>query len=289
MGRARFSPILENERYELERHLRRRPRAEDVAETLSVFFARLLDAVNAADPSGPADVPAVPTQRLRHKERLEQLQQSLRAGFVGALRAILPPAAGPAPPPRPDTPGGPGRGDEGLFRGRMPWSRHEPPAPAAVAPPAPARVDISLLLSALEGALASADRVLESAEPLPAERVPIPWAEDSDWMELCQDLLQARLADDGPLALRHIERLRRWLPSRHGLEVIEAYDGKDEHFRVIPASDPAITEPRTLRPALVRNDRPGAVLRGEVVLPAGDLTATTTASPNAAGEETSHE
>ena len=290
MTGSSLSPILSHERDELERHLRQHPGAEDVASALSVFFTRLSEAVNATDPGQPgaADV-AQPTLRLRHRERLDQLQEAVRAGFVGALRAIRSPAAGP-PGPTPSGPDANERHDEGRILGVVPRFWQPPPAPAprpAAARPAPARVDVSLLLSALEGALASADRVLDAAEPLPAERVPIPWAEDSDWMELCQDLLRARLTDDGALALSHIERLRRWLPDRHGIDVIETYDGNDEHFRVITATDPAITTPRILRPALVIRGRPGVVLRGEVILPAGIPTAIVESLLETAHQETS--
>lgn len=298
MTGTRLSPILYHERNELERHLRQRARVEDVADTLSVFFANLSRAVSAADPGEAEAADASPTLRLRHREQLDQLQEAVRAGFVGALRAIRRPAAGPprpggpprpAGPPRPGGPGGPERNDEGKVFGILPRFWEPPPAPVPVTRPAPPRLDIDVLLSALEGALASADRVLDAAEPLPPERVRIPWAEDSDWMELCQDLLQARITDDGDLALSHIERLRRWLPERHGIDVIDTYDGSDEHFRVATASDPSVTVPRTLRPALVPRGRPDAVLRGEAILPAGVPTATIQTPPNAVDEETSYE
>jgi hypothetical protein len=289
--RSRLSPVLSHERDELERHLRQHPGVEDVAGVLSIFFTRLSDAVTADDPGedAAADAAARPTLRLRQRERLDQLQEAIRAGFVGVLRAIRSPAAGP-PRPGPSGPDATERHDEGRLLGVVPrfW-QPPPPPPRAPAParPAPAQVDVPLLLSALEGALGSADQVLDTAEPLPAERVPIPWAEDSDWMELCQDLLRARLTDDGPLALSHIERLRRWLPDRHGIDVIEAYEGDDEHFRVVIATDPAITAPRVQRPALVVRGRPGAVLRGEVILPAGVPTAIIETPPGPTGQEAS--
>ena len=288
MAGQSFSRLLARNQGELRERLRAQRNVDDAAGTLAGFFAWLTqeivteadaDAGEEFDDPSTADV-----LRLRRREQLDQMQEALRAGFVGALRAIHP-AARSAPPPGSGSPGGardprdpygPGQHadrDQGRFLGIFPLPSFgappsRPPARPET-PPAP-KVGVDRLLAAMDGAFASADRVLEAAAPLPPTRVKMTWAEDRELMELCQDLLRARLADDGQLALNHIDRLRHWLPVKHGITVIEDWDEDDSHFRVAFSADPALTKPQVERPALVLSDGSAIVRRGEVLLPAPD-------------------
>lgn len=291
MAGQSFSRLLAKNQGELRERLRARRNVDDVAGTLSGFFTWLMQETVSeagADAGEEFDDPSsADALRLRRREQLDQMQEALRAGFVGALRAIHP-AARSAPPPGSGSPGGardprdprdphgPGQHadrdrDQGRFLGIIPLPLFgAPPSrpPARPETPPPPKVSVDRLLAAMEGAFASADRVLEAAAPLPPTRVKMTWAEDRELMELCQDLLRARLAGDGQLALNHIDRLRHWLPVKHGITVIEDWDEDDSHFRVAFSDNPALTKPQVERPALVLSDGSAIVRRGEVLLPA---------------------
>lgn len=294
MTRIRLSPYLERFRDQLEGQLRAQPEIEATAKELSAFFAGMAMTAPATEDAASADARAL---RLRNSQLRAQLSEAIRSGFVGALRAIRPPVA--PDPPRPGDadggPGGAGQGDDGprsVLSGlhRSLFGRSDLPAEeVAPTPQAPIEVNVTLLLASLAGSLEAADQVLAAAEPLPAERVPIPWTEDLELMELFQDLLRALTTNDEKLGLRHIARLRRWLPERHGVEVIEAWNDNEDHFRVLSTRDPGILGPVTLRPALVRADTGAVVLRGEVILPAGPAALIPPTFSDATGAEAEHE
>jgi hypothetical protein len=274
----RFARLLAESRNYLRTKLQADRKVEEAARELSRFFNwaadKAADEADAGAEEGFDDPSSVDKLRMRRREQFDQMQEALRSGFVGALRAVQPGVQPPlsgqgAPGPAGDS-DDPGRQrDQGRFFGlSLPSLGGPPPRPEAPPPPPPPQVNVDRLLAAMDGAFASADRVLEAAVPLPPVRVKTTWAEDAELMELCQDLLRARLTDDRELAFSHIERLLRWLPTRHGIAVIEDWDENDSHFRVVLSDDPVVTEPRVERPALVLSDGSAIVRRGEVLLPA---------------------
>ena len=288
MAGQSFGRLLAENQDKLREQLQARRNLDEVAEALSHFFTWLSQAIVSkadADAEGGFDDPSsADALRLRRREQVDQMQEALRSGFVGALRAVhwaahaspSPGQSAPSGSRDPHDPDQHGQRDQGHFLGisfplfgapvSRPPARPDPPPPPP--PPPPPQVNVDRLLAAMDGAFASADRVLEAAAPLPPVRVKTPWAEDRELMELCQDLLRARLIDDGHLALNHIDRLRHWLPVMHGITVIEDWDEDDSHFRVAFSDDLALTGPRVERPALVLSDGSAIVQRGEVLLPA---------------------
>ncbi len=296
-----FGRLLARSKDTLRERLRKQRDVDEVAGALSGFFSWLSrEVVTKADAdaeAGSGDPSSADALRLRHREQLDQMQEALRSGFVGVLRAVHG-GAYASPPPGTGSPGGsgdpddPGQRDQRSARGFSfppifggPGSR--PPArQEAPPPPPPPQVNVDRLLAAMDGAFASADRVLEAAAPLPPVRVKMTWAEDRELTELLQELLCAGLTHDEERAFKQIDRLRSWLPDMHGIRVVETWDEDDDHFRVAFSDDPALTGPRVESPALVLSDGSAIVRRGAVTLPAqaSRPAFTVPAAPSAAPE-----
>src|SRR5262249_42169979 len=129
-------------------------------------------------------------------------------------------------------------------------------------------VHVPALFDQIEAALEAADRALAAAAPPPPVRVPVPWSDDRELMDLVQDLLAAGVEGDGELALRHIARLRADLLLRHRIEAVDVDGAREGLFSFPQDTGPRDTaqpsaEPVTVRPALLGDG--GRVLRrGEV-------------------------
>jgi hypothetical protein len=191
--------------------------------------------------------------RLAQAEASEQVRmmlETLRNGVVGTFFSLR--TQTPRHRPEPRNP----LGAIGSLITRGP----EPPPPTEKS-----TVDVDRLLDQLRASFEAADRVLAEAEPPPPVVVTAPWSADSELLDLCQDLLEAQVRGDGELALHHVERIRRSLPLRHGIDVVTADGTNDELFKFRASVNPHDTENITIRPALVSGDR--ILRRGEVTTP----------------------
>jgi len=217
-------------------------------------------------------------------ERLEQAMTMVRAAVVGTLSAIR--APDPPDPPRARGARAAGRSRQPskstllrIFAGQ-PRERERPPDPPA--PQAPPNGHLPALLSQIEGALLTADRLLASSEPPAAERVQASWPEDKDLLDLMHELLSAHHERDGEHAMREIARLKDDLRLRYGIEAV-AFDEENGHcFQYVENVDSADPRVTTVRPALVAPD--GLLRKGEVRGPA--RTARVAGNAAAQGHET---
>jgi hypothetical protein len=230
-----LAELFESQRPWLVDELGRSPAPPTVLKVMRELFDRL----------GRAD----------DSEQVRMMLETLRNGVVGTFFSLR--VETPRYRPEPRNP----LGAIGSLFTREP----EPP------PARPSTVDVDRLLDQLRASFETADRVLAEAEPPPPVVVTAPWSEDSELLDLCQDLLEAQARGDGELALHHVERIRRSLPLRHGIDVVSSDGTNDELFKFRASMNPEDTENITVRPALVSGDR--ILRRGEVTMTAerGDL------------------
>jgi len=226
-----LAELFESQRPRLAEELGRSPDPPTVLKVMRELFDRL----------GEAD----------SSEQVRMMLETLRNGVVGTFFALR--AETPRYRPEPRNP----LGAIGSLFTRGP----EPPPPTRSS-----TVDVDRLLDHMRASFEAADRVLAEAEPPPPVVVTAPWSEDSELLDLCQDLLEAHTRGDGELALHHVERIRRSLPLRHGIDVVASDGTNDELFKFRASVNTEDTENVTVRPALVSGDR--ILRRGEVTTPA---------------------
>lgn len=224
-----LAELFESQRPWLVDELGRSPAPPTVLKVMRELFDRL----------GQAD----------DSEQVRMMMETLRNGIVGTFFSLR--VETPRYRPEPRNP----LGTIGSLFTRGP----EPP-PARLS-----TVDVDRLLDQLRASFETADRVLAEAEPPPPVVLTAPWSEDSELLDLCQDLLEAQARDDGELALHHVERIRRSLPLRHRIDVVTSDGTNDELFKFRVSMNPRDTENITVRPALVSGDR--ILRRGEVTTP----------------------
>jgi hypothetical protein len=232
-----LAELFESQRPRLVDELGRSPDPQTVLKVMRELFDRL-------------------TQTADDSEQVRMMLETLRNGVVGSFFSLR--AETPRYRPESRNP----LGAIGSLFSRGP----EPPPPIRSS-----TVDVDRLLDQLRASFEAADRVLAEAEPPPPVVVAAPWSEDSELLDLYQDLLEAQTCGDGELALRHVERIRRSLPLRHGIDVVTSDGTNDELFKFRVSMNPHDTENITVRPALVSGDR--ILRRGEVTMTAerGDL------------------
>lgn len=149
--------------------------------------------------------------------------------------------------------------------GRFALFRSAPPPPAPPPPPQ-LLVDPTQLLHTVRTALEGADRLRAAAVPPPPVQVQRPWAEDPELVGLLHDLMVAARRRTLDFLLARIEQLADDLERDHGIAVVDHAPATAQHFELVESPNPDDREPRTVRPALVRD---GTTLRaGEVRVPA---------------------
>jgi hypothetical protein len=154
------------------------------------------------------------------------------------------------------------------------WLRHRfsssDSEPAHGSPPTPAvqtevRVDVGTYLAQLADALLTVDKLLAEAANLTAntDRDAGP-VDDPALLELFQDLLEARRAQDSEFALKQVGTIT-FILQKYGITVEEYNEQNGRFFEFIPTLNPDDKARQTLRPALVKDDRP--LKRGLVTEP----------------------
>lgn len=130
--------------------------------------------------------------------------------------------------------------------------------PPASAPLPTLLVNVDRMLDMARSALETADQLRAATSPPPPEIVVRPWAEDEALVGLLHDLLAAARRTTPEFLLARIEQLTDELEFDHEITMID-FDGSNrELFEVIPSTNPADREFRTVRPALRYR---GALLR----------------------------
>lgn len=116
-------------------------------------------------------------------------------------------------------------------------------------------VKADILLAKLADALLAADKVLGLVGTLNKPVVADGGLEsDSEMLDLLLDLLEARDSQDAEYALKQIKSIPYHL-SRYGIKV-ETFSGENENlFEFQPSLNPSSQTRRTLRPALLKNQR----------------------------------
>lgn len=138
----------------------------------------------------------------------------------------------------------------GRGRGLFQSDEREPPPPPAPVPPPRLLVNVDRMLDMARSALETADRLRAATAPPPPEIVVRPWAEDDALVGLLHDLLAAARRTTPEFLRMRIEQLTEELELEHEIAAVE-FDGSNrELFDVIPSTNPADREFRTVRPAL---------------------------------------
>jgi hypothetical protein len=127
------------------------------------------------------------------------------------------------------------------------------------------RVDIGAYLAQLADALLTVDKLVAEAANLRAntDRDAGPVG-DPALLDLFQDLLEARRAQDSEFALKQVGTIT-FILEKYGITVEEYNDQNSSFFEFIPSLNPDDTIRQTVRPALVKDKRP--LRRGLVTEP----------------------
>lgn len=254
MSEGYLGAAFQSARTQLELTLDDQPATEQATHAIRAALTRLA-----------RDAETHPELGASERRQTAAAVELVRAAVVGTLAAVRAPAlpqARPSPPRRSPLHlllNGFGSDEEDRRRER----EHEEELLRVRRPV----VHTASLLEQLHAALESADRLLTEAEPPPPEKVPVAWHEDGELVNLLRDLMAAHSENDGELALRRIAGLRRELPLRHDIDVID-FDGTNEWMFTLgrQPDGPAGGDFRTVQPALVLKD--GRVLRrGEATTP----------------------
>jgi hypothetical protein len=277
------------ERFQIQQRLGARATHQQVTRALDDSLELVFQTVrDAQDHPDDATAEAVEAQ-------LRELHTLIYAAVLGSMYTVLVEEQAPAPPPPPQAPQRP-TDDRGWPAEREwnPWVRFpedqvrstvegvrrfadrvtRPASPPATVPgPAPVSqvVDVNRLLHSLAGVFEAADRLLDAAKPPPPQRELLPWAKDSQLIDLFHDLLEAQAERDGELALNHIVGLKGQLVQQ-GIRIVVYSGENDELFGFARNLDPTDTSFTTVRPALLAG---GDVLRRGLVR--GPATAVTPA------------
>jgi hypothetical protein len=136
-----------------------------------------------------------------------------------------------------------------------------------VTPPVQAkvRVHIGAYLAQLADALLTVDKLVAEAANLKAntDQDAGP-AGDPAMLDLFQDLLEARQAQDSEFALKQVGTIT-FILQKYGITAEDYDDQNGRFFDFIPSLNPEDTTRQTLRPALVKDNRP--LRRGLVTEP----------------------